>query len=273
VVLTRRRIAAIVSGLLLGVPALAVGAGAAAADDGTDPVADVAAAPADPLGNNGTIKVDGEVFDDLPNNEPHVGCTFQVDFYGFDEGDLNADVSFDLQPPTLREGDDQNLLTDVVFIGEDDNSGGGSEAGLDASQTYVLDFTGVTPHPIQGFHVKLTIHADGSQGADTKYKVFWVTPCVETPPPTTSSAPPTTSSAPPTTTPGEVGGTTPAGGLTLPKTGAGFPIGSAAVLAVLLMAIGGVVLLASRGVIKLPPDGVIRLPRGVTIRLPYRHRH
>ena len=42
---------------------------------------------ADPPGNNGTIKIDDVEFDDHPNNEPHVGCTFQVDFYGFDKGD------------------------------------------------------------------------------------------------------------------------------------------------------------------------------------------
>jgi hypothetical protein len=69
------------------------------------------------------------------------------------------------------------LLTDTVFIGEDDNAGGGSQAGLDASATYTLDVDGIQPHPNQGFHVKLTIHADGSQGADTKHKVFWVTGC------------------------------------------------------------------------------------------------
>jgi hypothetical protein len=34
----------------------------------------------DPPGNNGTVKIDDVPFDDLPNNEPHVGCTFQVDF-------------------------------------------------------------------------------------------------------------------------------------------------------------------------------------------------
>ena len=33
------------------------------------------------------------------------------------------------------------------------------------------------PHPIQGYHVKLTVNAPGSIGADTKYKVFWVTGC------------------------------------------------------------------------------------------------
>ena len=95
-----------------------------------------------PPGNNGTIKIDDTPFDDHPNNEPHVGCTFQVDFYGYDEGDLDATVTFEAHPPTTRAGDDQVLLTDTVFIGEDDNSGGGSEAGLDASETYTLDVGG-----------------------------------------------------------------------------------------------------------------------------------
>ena len=139
-----------------------------------------------PPGNNGTVKIDDTPFDDAPNNEPHVGCTFQVDFYGYDEGDLNATVTFEAHPPTQRPGDDQVLLTDTVFIGEDDNSGGGSEAGLDASETYTLDFTGIEPHPVQGFHVKLTINAEGSQGADVKHKVFWVTGC-ETPGTTTTT--------------------------------------------------------------------------------------
>ena len=122
-------------------------------------VAGASAGP-NPPGNNGTVKVDAEAFDDHPDNEPHVGCTFQIDFYGFDEGDLFADVVFESHPPT---GPTVVLLTDTVFIGEDDNSGGGSEAGLDASETYTLDFTGIEPHPNQGFHVKLTVNADGSR--------------------------------------------------------------------------------------------------------------
>jgi hypothetical protein len=138
-------------------------------------VAVVRPALADPPGNNGTVKIDGVEFDNAPDNEPHVGCTFQVDFYGFDAGDLNADVTFEAQPPTGTAV----LLTDTVAIGEDSNAGGGSEAGLDASVTYDLSdaLATFTPHPQQGFHVKLTINADGSQGADTKHKVFWVTGC------------------------------------------------------------------------------------------------
>ena len=154
----------------------------------------LASADPNPPGNNGTIKIDDVPFDDAPDNEPHVGCEFQVDFYGYDEGDLFADVTFESHPPT---GPVVTLLEDEVFIGEDDNSGGGSEAGLDASVTYTLDFTGIEPHPNQGFHVKLTINAEGSQGADVKHKVFWSTGCVPAPTTTTTVAP-TTTTTPPT---------------------------------------------------------------------------
>jgi hypothetical protein len=156
-----------------------------------------------PPGNNGTIKIDDVEFDDHPNNEPHVGCVFQVDFYGYDEGDLDATVTFEAHPPTLRDGDDQVLLADTVLIGEDDNSGGGSEAGLDASETYTLDLSGIEPYANQGVHVKLTIHAEGSQGADVKHKVFWVTGCG--PSPTTTTKPGETTT---TTKPGETTTTT-----------------------------------------------------------------
>ena len=149
----------------------------------------VFAAPAlgvNPPGNNGTVKIDGQPWDIHPNNEPHPGCVFQVDFYGFDEGDLWADVIFTGHPPT---GPMTTLLEDRVFIGEDDNRGGGSEAGLDAEAGTLEDadghgyydlsaaLSGVAPHAQQGYHVKLTVHADGSQGADTKHKVFWVEAC------------------------------------------------------------------------------------------------
>jgi hypothetical protein len=159
-------------------------------------VTQLASAGPNPPGNNGTIKVDDSPFDDAPNNEPHVGCTFQVDFYGYDEGDLEATVTFEAHPPT---GDRQLLLTDTVFIGEDDNSGGGSEAGLDASETYTLDLTGIQPHPNQGVHVKLTINAEGSKGADVKHKVFWVSGC-EIPGTTTTTKPTTSTSGTTTTT-------------------------------------------------------------------------
>jgi hypothetical protein len=158
-----------------------------------------ASAAPNPPGNNGTVKIDGTPFDDAPDNQPHVGCSFQVDFYGYDEGDLDATVTFESHPPT---GPARVLLTDTVFIGEDDNSGGGSEAGLDASENYTLDFTGIQPHPNQGFHVKLTVNAEGSQGADVKHKVFWVTGCVPAPTTTTTTGGTTTTTKGGTTTSG-----------------------------------------------------------------------
>ncbi len=149
------------------------------------PFSSTASGAPNPPGNNGTIKIDDVPFDQHPNNEPHVGCTFQVDFYGYDQGDLNAEVMFADHPPTADGGLTVTSGALVVFIGEDSKAGGGSQAGLDAEETYTLAFTG-TPHPKQGFHVKLTIHADGSKGADTKHKVFWVTGCGPTTPPTTT---------------------------------------------------------------------------------------
>jgi len=171
-------------------------------------------ASADPPGNNGTVTIDGVEFDDHPNNEPHVGCIFQVDWYGFDKGDLFSHVTFEVHPPTGNEV----ILTDKVFIGGDDNSGGGSQAGLDASETY--DLTTVlqkfTPHPQQGWHVKLTVNNDGSQGADVKHKVFWVSGC-ETPPTTTTT---TSTTVKPTTTSSTGGPTTSStGGPTTSSTG------------------------------------------------------
>jgi hypothetical protein len=129
-------------------------------------------AAADPPGNNGTVKIDGVEFDTHPNNEPHVGCVFQVDFYGYDEGDLDANVLFEAHPPT----GDAVLLQDVVSIGED-AAGGGTD--LDAEATYDLSgpLSAYEAHPQQGYHVKLTVNAEGSHGADVKHKVFWVTGC------------------------------------------------------------------------------------------------
>jgi hypothetical protein len=195
-------------------------------------------AGADPPGNNGTVKIDREDFDDRPNNEPHVGCVFQVDWYGFDEGDFFSDVTFEVHPPT----GDEVILTDEVFIGEDSNSGGGSEAGLDASETYDLTtaLLGFEPHPQQGWHVKLTVNNDGSQGADVKHKVFWVSGCEV--PPTTSTS--TTSTSTTSTLPGESTTTTAVGAVTtttappgeLPVTGS--TIGPVLAIGVALLAGG-----------------------------------
>jgi len=145
-----------------------------------------------PPGNNGVVKVDARPFDDAPDNEPHVGCTFQIDFYGYDEGDLEATYLLELHSPTGSG----TLLTGTTPIGEDP-AGGGTD--LDASVTIDLEdevaASGADPHPKQGYHVKLTVHAEGSIGADTKHKVFWVT-C--SPPLGTTVTPPPPTMLPPT---------------------------------------------------------------------------
>jgi hypothetical protein len=109
-------------------------------------------------GNNGTVKIDGIAFDNHPNNEPHVGCTFQIDFTGFD---ASQQVSASLvgHPPTGG-----GLLTSASTTL---NAAGAGSITLDL----LGRLSGITPHPRQGFHVKLTV--DTGQGAG-KHKVFWV---------------------------------------------------------------------------------------------------
>lgn len=139
------------------------------------------AAAGDPAGNNGTVKIAplGEM-DGIPQNSPHPGCTFQIEWYGFDEGDdIVSTVGFAMQAPTS----DVALSVDgpsTVFVGGDPASGAGTDTGLDGVQAYALSFDGA-PHPKQGYHVKLTVHTPRSLGNDTKTKVFWVEPCETTP--------------------------------------------------------------------------------------------
>ncbi|KQV64187.1 hypothetical protein ASC64_15490 [Nocardioides sp. Root122] len=163
----------------------------------------------DPAGNNGTVKIAplGEL-DGIPNNSPHPGCTFQVEWYGFDEGaDIVSTVTFAEQAPTTGVG----MVVDgpsQVFVGGDPASGAGTPTGLDGTQAYTLSFTGA-PHPQQGYHVKLTIHTPGSIGNDSKTKVFWVEDCAPatqttttpTPTPTTTTPTPTPTTTTPTPTP------------------------------------------------------------------------
>ncbi|MBI3649004.1 MAG: hypothetical protein HY240_09690 [Actinobacteria bacterium] len=134
---------------------------------------------ADPAGNNGTVKIEGTTIDSIPDNAPHQGCIFTIEFRGYDEGDLYATYSLDAQPPS---GSGVNVTSGSTFIGEDP-AGGAND--LDSTVTIDLsnyDLSGLIAHPQQGFHLKLTVHARGSIGADVKHKVFWVTGCPAYPP-------------------------------------------------------------------------------------------
>jgi hypothetical protein len=175
---------------------------------GQQPASEPADAPAgkpgagrsgDPAGNNGTVKITphGEV-DGIPQNTPHVGCVFDVEWYGFDEGDdIVSQVTFQSWAPTRVP-----MTVDgpaEVFVGADPASGAGvgsdadgtdTENGFDGEATYTLSFDGEA-HPQQGYHVKLTINTPGSQGADVKHKVFWVQDCEEPETPDTPDTPDT----------------------------------------------------------------------------------
>lgn len=174
---TIRRTLILMLGVALGIISLSTSAFGA-------PSGKSKAAGHDPSGNNGTIKIDGAPFDDAPDNEPHVGCEFEIDFYGFDrdpavdaaDRTYFSKVSFEGIAPTGGG----NLVPDKgstsVFVGED-AAGGGTD--LDASELFSLRtaLSGVAPHPKQGYHVKVTVHTPFSRGADVKHKVLWIAPC------------------------------------------------------------------------------------------------
>ena len=133
---------------------------------------------ADPQGNNGTIKVSNRDIDTIPDNEPHQGCTFDVEFFGYDNGALYATATF----AVIRSCGDLVVLEDEhIFIGEDAASGAGTSTGIDATEEYDLNDE-LAPFVAdgnvnQGVHVRLTVTAQGSNGADTKHKVFWAKGC------------------------------------------------------------------------------------------------
>src|SRR5829696_2549354 len=84
----------------------------------------------DPPGNNGTVKIapHGDL-DRIPNNTPHVGCSFDVQWYGFDEGaDIVSKVSFAEQAPTTDVGLSVAGPAEV-FVGGDPASGAGTDDG------------------------------------------------------------------------------------------------------------------------------------------------
>lgn len=164
----RSRLAAVTSALL--VPTL-LGLGAAPALAGN--------------GNNGTVKIAEADEVGTPGNDPHVSCSFAIEWYGYDEGpEFVSSVGFESQAPTA---DATIAVTGdtSVFVGGD-AAGGGTD--LDGREIYALSFTG-TPHPQQGFHVKVTTTTPGSQGSDKKFKTFWVQPCSVDPEPTEPTEP------------------------------------------------------------------------------------
>ncbi|HSX18371.1 MAG TPA: LPXTG cell wall anchor domain-containing protein [Candidatus Saccharimonadales bacterium] len=167
-----------------------------------------------PGGNNGTVKISDESNPDgIPQNDPHVSCSFNVEFYNYDKGSHNATVDFNLQHPTAGNGYTLSATGNLSPI-----VNGGK--GLDASEKYTLAFTGQA-HPQQGYHVKLTVTVPKANGSEIKHKVFWVKPC-------------TSSTSSPVTPPQILATSTTVNTPTsLPNTGAGSTIGLFAGVSVL----------------------------------------
>jgi hypothetical protein len=128
-----------------------------------------------PPGNNGTVKIQ-EVGDpeEIPDNDPHVGCSFQIEFRGYDEGDLQATWELAAHAPS---GNGDIVKSGALDIGGDPAGGANDVDGIVVVNITAGDLAGLTAHPVQGYHLKLTVHAEGSQGADKKHKVFWVDGC------------------------------------------------------------------------------------------------
>lgn len=162
-------------------------------------------------GNNGTVKVGDEtdLDEERPENDPHLPCTFDVQWYGYDSGwgPLTAEVAFSLQAPTDEAAGVAMTLesgnTSPTFTGNGGQPGAGD--GRDHLEWYTLAFTG-EPHPQQGYHVRVTVDTPHSKGSTTKSKVFWVGPCDDEQPVTAPGAggETTGTSTPVTETPGEV---------------------------------------------------------------------
>lgn len=111
-------------------------------------------------GNNGTVKAD----------VPAGDCVVTIDWYGMDAA-AQTTVEFRLHGGS----GDALLLTDSLTLDADGALGG----DLDGSRSYDLnDVVAATGDPTATAHqVKVTTHTTYSRGADTKYKVVWVSGC------------------------------------------------------------------------------------------------
>jgi hypothetical protein len=127
------------------------------------------------------------------HNVPHPGCSFVVDFWGFDAGQT-LNVSFTGQAPT-GAGTPLSLSGSGTSITSPDDAGGGNDPDGELVFTPTASELSALGAPAkQGYHVRLTV-ATG-QGGGQKQKVFWISPCAQNTPP----APPTPTDTPELTT-------------------------------------------------------------------------
>jgi hypothetical protein len=154
-----------------------------------------------PLGNNGTFKVDGLAYDDGMDNEPHVTCEFRLLFFGFDDQQRGTiDIGGHAPSGSGRVGGH----TDVLLSNDDAGGGPNDPDEILYFKAADLDLAGLTAHPKQGYHLKITV-LTGEPGG-VKHKVVWLAPCAgatttATPSPEVSASVSPTPTATPMPTP------------------------------------------------------------------------
>jgi hypothetical protein len=114
--------------------------------------------------NSGSIKIARIGDDTHTDNDPHPGCTFRVDFYGFQAG------TYTLTIRTISPTGDALLVTDSVTLATDAR---GNE--FQTSRTYDVS-AGLTgaPHAQQGYHLRVDVKRTDTNGEGSKTKVFWL---------------------------------------------------------------------------------------------------
>jgi len=163
--------------------------------------ASAGAGDGDPPGFNGTVKIDGlyeidgpghtekpnDPADDGTDTDPHVRCAFELEFFGFDQGQT-ADITFTAIAPTGNGGVLSATQTPVPI--SPDPAGG---AGQDPDGTRKYPFSVIedwnldqftSMHEVHGWHVKLALTLYDADGKPTqKHKTFWLEECATPPPP------------------------------------------------------------------------------------------
>ncbi|MFU8876336.1 hypothetical protein [Micromonospora sp. SL4-19] len=156
--------------------------------------------PHNPPGDNGTVKIDGVPFSDKVDNQPHVTCEFELEFFNFDKNQ-KANLTLWAQPPSSTPKDKIVWSRQNVLISNDPASGAENDHDevirLSAND---LDLTGLKLHEKQGYHIKLDVDLIGGKSANGKHKVFWLKPCASSESP--SPNPSTPGGELPTPTPG-----------------------------------------------------------------------
>ncbi|HEU5035587.1 MAG TPA: hypothetical protein VFT70_01185 [Nocardioides sp.] len=119
--------------------------------------------------NKGDIKISTVGGPADNSNEAHVGCSFDLQWYGFERS--TSTVSF------APQGGSSKGLQIAVASGPTSVELGDPKSGSDLNtiRTYTLRFTGADPHDQQGYHVEVTVDTERSDGkkGDGKKKVFW----------------------------------------------------------------------------------------------------